>query len=176
MYGAEIIDANFDIPRYVGLNEMVEELSLKMKLTRFQGDRINQTNIVERLAQTSEQYLAEVLGRQGINYTIWKEIAGPLGYGIQTVLVLGNTFTPNFVINVASKPTLALCIRHIVPSPMSSYNISSAIGEAVIYSYHYPAVIVFLYLSDVERDFMRLLDREMTMGLWQTHKVKLVIR
>ena len=162
--------------RYLGFNDMVEELALKMKLTRFERDRINQANIVEQLAQTSQDYLSEVLGAQGIKYNIWREIAGPLADGIRTVLLFGNTFVPNFVIDVAGKPTLALCIRHIVPNPMSSYNISAAIGEAMIYSYHYPAVIAFLYISDVERNHMRLLDREMTMGLWQTHKVKLVIR
>ena len=92
------------MPRYLGLNEMVEELALKMKLTRFERDRINQPNIVERLAQTSQQYLAEVLGGQRIKYDIWREIAGPLADGIRTVLVLGNTFVPNFVIDVAGKP------------------------------------------------------------------------
>lgn len=120
--------------------------------------------------------MAAVLSKQRLNYTIWRGIAGPLVDGIQTILVLGNTFTPNFVIDVVGKPTLALCIRHIIPGPISSYNISAAIGEAMIYSYHYPAVIAFFYLSDVERDYMRLSDREMTMGLWQMHKVKLVIR
>jgi len=34
------------MPRYIGLNEMVEELALKIKLTRFQGGHINQSNII----------------------------------------------------------------------------------------------------------------------------------
>ncbi len=167
---------NFDLPRYVGLNDMVEELARKLTLTRFQGPRIAQETLVEDIAKASQEYLEQRLGPQGIAYSIWREVAGPFNDGIRPVLVFGTTFVPDLVVDVVGKPTLAFCIRCVTPGPMSSHSISAMVGESLVYSHQYPAVIGFLYLGNIEQDYMHLLDREIIMGLWHEHKVRLILR
>ena len=155
---------------------MVEALSRKLTLTRFRGQRVDHETLVSTIAQASQEYLEENIGSQGISYTIWREVAGAFNEGVQPVYVFGNTFVPDLVVDVAQKPTLAYCIKHVAPGPMSSHHIGAAVGESIMFSHRYPAVVAFLYLSDAERDYMHLLDREIAMSLWQDHKVRLILR
>lgn len=167
---------SIELPKYVGLNEMVDELSRKLMLTRFQDTHINQTRLMDNVTIACKEYLEQRLIPLGVSHKIWKDVAEPYTEGIRPVFVFGNTFVPDLVIDVADKPTLALSVRYIGAGAKTSYNLAAAIGEALVCSHQYPAVIVFLYQSKKGGDYMHLLDREIMMSLWQEHKVKLVLR
>ncbi len=49
-------------------------------------------------------------------------------------------------------------------------------GEALISTYVYPAALAFIYQVGQSSDYMHLLDRELMLDLWHSHKVKLVLR
>ena len=167
---------NFELPEYVGLNEMVEELSKKLMLTRFQNSRLNQPTLMDDVTKACEEYLGQRLAPLGVSHKIWRDVAEPYTEGIRPVFVFGNTFVPEMVIDVAEKPTLALSVKYIGPGAKTTFNLSAAIGEALVYSRQYPAVIAFLYQSKKGVDYMHLLDRETMMSLWHQHKIRLVLR
>ncbi len=167
---------NIELPKYVGLNEMVDELARKLMLTRFQNSRLNQSILMDDVTKTCEEYLGQRLTTLGVPHKVWRDVAEPYAEGIRPVFVFGNTFIPDLVIDVAEKPTLALSVKYIGPGARTTFNLSAAIGEALVFSHQYPAVIAFLYQSKKGVDYMHLLDREIMMALWHEHKIKLVLR
>ena len=162
--------------RYVGLNDLVDELARKLTLTPFSRSSLTDAILVDTIAKATQDYLRDRLVPLGVIYDIWRDVAESGNKGIRPVYVFGNAFVPDLVVEVADKPTLAFYIRHIKSGSRTADKIGAAVGEALLYSHQYPAVIAILCQSGKYMDYMHLMDREIIMSLWHERKVRLVFR
>lgn len=162
--------------RYVGLNDLVEELARKLTLTPFHRSDLSQSALVDKVAKATQDYLRERLAPLGLTYNIWQDVAESDTKGIRPVFVFGSTFVPDLVVDVGDKPTLAFCVKSVKPGAKASQKISAAVGEALLYSHQYPAVIAIICVAGESANYLHLLDREIVMNLWHERKVRLVLR
>ena len=162
-------------PRFLGINEMVEEVADRLSRATFRVSA-SEASLEEDVALITQQYLNDRLGPLGLQHNLWRNVAEQGIEGIRPANVFGNAFVPDLAIDVAQKPALALFVRLLRPGALTSDKIGAAIGAAIICSRQYPAVLVLLLRSGEYVDYMHFLDREITMDLWHTCKVKLIAR
>ena len=160
-----------DPPRYLGLNELVQEVCDALHQARLRRGYPSQAALVEAVVLVVKGVLKSRLNPLRLEYRIWRGAAELDGMGIQPIYAYGSTFIPDLVVEVSSNPTLAFTIRQLRSDP--SRQLRASIGEAVIYSHQFPAVIVLLH-GLRGQEINSLLDRAISNNLWSSHKIRLL--
>ena len=160
-----------DPARYLGLNELVQEVCDALHQARLRKGYPSQAALIEAVVLVVEDVLKSRLDPLRLEHRIWQGAAELDGLGIQPIYAYGSTFIPDLVVEVSSNPTLAFTIRQLRADP--SRQLRASIGEAVIYSRQFPAVIALLHgLRGQETN--SLLDRAISDSLWSAHKIRLL--
>jgi hypothetical protein len=120
------------------------------------------------VAQVVRGFTEESLAPLNLHYHICDK------EGLQPVLIFGADFYPDMVIEVGSFPAVAFILKLI--GEELELKISSAIGQALLYSQHYTAVIALILGPEVGEPHKHWLDWEFKADLWRRHKIKLIIR
>ena len=95
---------------------------------------------------------------------------------MQPVPIFGVDFCPDMAIRVAELQAVVFILRLVNEGEEIGPKISSAIGQALIYSRYYPAVIAFIFALEKEEPHKHWSDWELKADLWRRHKIKLVVR
>jgi hypothetical protein len=162
--------------RLLGVNDFVEELSrflLRSSLKDRYGD---QEEFHGHLSGLVETFLRESLGATQTPYALWRGVAEPGGQGIIPTRAFGQSYTPDMVVDIAGRPTLAILGLFLPERREAGDRLAEALGKALILSMAYPAVFVFCYAPDAAVHPSGLLDREILMDLWSRHKVRVTMR
>ncbi len=159
---------------YLGLNEVVQGICAALQQAPLRRTYPSHAALVEAVVQIVQGFLAQHLEPLSLEYRIWQAPAELDSSGIQPVYAFGIHFLPDLAVEVSSNPTLAFSIRQLRADPCSQ--IRASIGEAMIYSHQYPAVIAFLHGLEQGEGVSYLRDRAIGDNLWSSHKVRLLIR
>ena len=92
------------------------------------------------------------------------------------VAIFGTDFRPDVAIRVGEFPVVALILKLVKQGDELGLKISSTIGQALIYSRCYPAVIAFILSLERGEPHKHWSDWELKADLWRRHKIKLVVR
>ena len=163
-------------PEYLGLNEMVEELTAEFSRASLRRSSITQAALKGTVTEITQTYLRERLTPLGLDYKIWRDVAEPGSRGIVPVYAFGAVYAPDLAIEVADRPSIAIYCQLLKAGARTTEKIGATIGEALICSHQYPAVAVLFLYTGRHVDYMHLLDREIMMALWRIHKVRIVFR
>ena len=160
-----------DPARYLGLNDLVQEVCDALHQARLRKSYPSQAALVEAVVLVVKGILKSRLDPLRLKYRIWQGVAELDGMGIQPIYAYESTFIPDLVLEVSGNPTLAFTIRQLRADP--SRQLRASIGEAVIYSRQFPAVIALLHgLQDQGTN--SLLNRAISDSLWSAHKIRLL--
>lgn len=160
-----------DLPRYLGLNELVQEVCHALQQAHFRRGYPSQATLIEAVVLVVQGVLTDRLNPLRLEYRIWRGAAELDGMGIQPIYAYGSTFIPDLVVEVSGNPTLAFTIRQLRADP--SRQLRASIGEALIYSHQFPAVIALLH-GLRGQEINSLLDRAISDSLWSSHKIRLL--
>ncbi|MFQ5875743.1 MAG: hypothetical protein ACE5JL_18350 [Dehalococcoidia bacterium] len=120
-------------------------------------------------------YLADKLGPQDLPYDVWQR-SSLEKQSLYPLPIFGTAFAPDLAIDVAEKPALAILATLVKDEPTLASRVGSAIGQAIVLSHQYPAVVSFVLLKVRQEEYQHWLAREIQLDLWSNHKVKLVLR
>ena len=162
-------------PHYIGLKEFVEGFARTLSRAPLKPDYRNGEALRRWLVPVVKAYLADKLGQQDLPYELrqrrsrGKRVIDPFP-------VLGAAFAPDFTIDVADVPTLAILSTLANDEKTLATKIGSAVGQAIVLAHQYPAVISFVLHRGREEEYQRWPAKEIQLDLWSRHKVMLVIR
>lgn len=158
-----------ETPHYLGITEFVEGLCQHLEQTlspskpRYSDERKLRGDVLK----VARGFLQEKLTPLKVSGKVWKEA--------EPISLLGTDFCPKAAIEVGHLPTVALDLELVREGENPALKISSAIGQAVIYSRRYPAVIAFIVVQGLKEDHKQWWDQEFKMELWARYKIKLVL-
>ena len=159
-------------PRYMGLNEFVQGICEALQQAPLKRTYSSHAALVDAVVRVVQDFLVQYLKPLSLGYQIWQGPAELDTAGIQPVYAYGAHFLPDLVVEVSGNPTLAFSIRQLRAQP--STQIRASIGEALIFSHQYPAVIAFLHGLEQGGGVNYLRDRAISENLWSSHKVRLL--
>ncbi len=165
-----------DKPRYLGVRELVEELARDLSAADLRRSYPSQAAFIDDINKVTHAFLLDRLVPLRLPFEIWLDVAEAGGPGIEPAFVFGTSFVPDMVIEVAGRPTVAVYARVINSPQKAAEKIGAVLGEAIVSTYVYPAALAFIYQVGQSSNYMHLLDRELVLDLWHSHKVKLVLR
>ena len=163
-----------DTPTYLGITEFVDGLASELMASSFKPHYESGESLRHDVDQVVRKFISSKLGPSGISYNLWEQGVAP--DKIEPVFVFGADFRPDMVIEVGEFPTVAIELRFIKEGERSALEISSAIGQAMIYSRLYPSVVAFVLDRGEREEYKHWLDHEFKMELWAKHKIKLIIQ
>ncbi|MEE9199068.1 MAG: hypothetical protein V3U26_04655 [Dehalococcoidia bacterium] len=162
-------------PHYIGLTEFVEDFARTLSRAPVKPRYRDREELRRWLVPVVKAYLADKLGQQEIPYHLWQRRSRG-GRAIDSIPIFVAPFVPDLAVEVTQTPILAVLSTLIKDNRTLATKIGAAIGQAIILSHQYPAVISFV-LHSVRREEYRLyLEREIQLDLWSRHKIKLVLR
>ncbi|GBD10685.1 hypothetical protein HRbin23_00330 [bacterium HR23] len=162
--------------RLMGINDFVEELSRSLLRAPLKDRYADHEEFKRHLAALVEGFLKESLDTAQTPYALWSGVAEPGAQGIVPTRAFGQSFTPDLVVDIAGRPTLAILGRFVGSRRSAGDHLAEALGKALILSAAYPAVFVFCYAPQGAVHPSGLMDREILMDLWSRHKVRVVLR
>lgn len=160
------------MPGYLGLNEMVEELTAALSSAPLRHSSLSQSSLEDATKNIVQDYVKNRLDPLGVEYRIWRDVAESGSRGVVPVYAFGASYAPDLAIEINDRPTLAIYCRLLKSGTRITDKIGATIGEALICSHQYPAVAVFFLYSGRSADYLHLLDQEIMMDLWRSHKVR----
>ncbi len=160
---------------YIGLREFVEDLATLLSRAPLDTDYNNDGELCGWLGPVVKAYLANNLGQQNLSYDLWQRRSRKKK-DVAPLTVFGCNFAPDFSIKVSGAPTLAVLSILVKDNRALPKRIGSAIGQAMVLSHQYPAVLSFVLHPGKQEEPYFLLEREIQLDLWSRHKVKLVLR
>ena len=162
-----------DSVEFLGLNNLVEGMVEALQQAPLRRRYPGHNTLANAVAQVVQRALAERLEPLHLEYGLWRGPAELDSQGVQPVYAFNTDFFPDLVIEVSGRPAVAFTIRQLRADPSNQIRIG--IGEAVIYSHQYPAVIAFWHGLQQHENLSYLLDRAIADNLWYSHKVRLVL-
>ncbi len=166
-----------ELHRFMGISEFVEQVTRELAATPLRSSYPSRTALARQIAQPLSRLLAELLTPLTLPHRLWQgDINLERGEWVEPALVFGTEFTPDVVVEIADSPTLAVLTQPVRPGRDASRKVASALGEALLYSHLYPAVVVLLHRPGVDAEYKHLWDREIMNDLWRTHKIRLILR
>ena len=130
-----------EVPRYLGITEFEEQLSAALASASFQPRYEDEAQLRADVAQVVQQFTEEKLPPLNLSY----HIQGWGDEGSQPVPIFGVDFCPDMAIRAAELPAVVFILRLVDAGEEIGAKISSAIGQALICSRYYPAVIAFIF-------------------------------
>jgi hypothetical protein len=161
-----------DTPRYLGATEFIEELCTELLSAPFKPQYRDEEDLKEDVIEIIKSFIKSRLDPLNVSYNVWKKGNGK----IEPIPIFGTDFYPELVIEVEEFPIVALNLEFIQEDENPLPKISSAIGQALVYSRQYPGVIAFIWNKGRKQEHKHWWDWECKTELWKKHKIKLVIR
>ena len=162
-------------PRYIGLKEFVEDFARTLIRAPIKPEYKDGEELRRWLLPVVKDYLTAKLGQQDIPYNL-RQRRSLRKKGVDTLPASGAGFAPDFAIEVTHLPILAILSTLIKDELTLATKIGSAIGQAIILSHQYPAVISFVLYNVQPLEYRLWLEKEIQLDLWSRHKIKLVLR
>jgi hypothetical protein len=161
-----------DKPRYFGITEFVEQLSMELLSATLLPQYDDEARLRADVSQVVKRFTEEKLAPLALCYCIrdWGDEA------LLPVAIFGADFCPDMAIRVGEFPVVAFISKLVKQETELGLKISSAIGQALIYSRCYPAVIAFVLSLKKGELHKHWPDWELKADLWRRHKIKLVVR
>jgi hypothetical protein len=159
-------------PQYFGITEFVERLSVELLsaplLRRYDDEARFRADVTQVVKRFTEEKLASL----ALSYCIqdWGDEA------LLPVAIFGTDFCPDMAIKVGESPVVAFILKLVKQGEELWPKVSSAVGQALIYSRYYPAVIAFVLSLEKGEPHKHWSDWELKADLWRRHKIKLVLR
>ncbi|MFQ5933630.1 MAG: hypothetical protein ACE5KI_03195 [Dehalococcoidia bacterium] len=160
---------------YIGLRELVEDFARMLSRAPLNPHYRSREALCRWMFPMIKLYLRAKLGEQELPYDLWRRDLRRKS-GINPLTLFATDFAPDFSIDVTEVPTLAILTTLANDERAVPARIGSAIGQGIVLSHRYPAVISFVLYTAGEREHQRWVERELQMNLWSRHKVKLVLR
>lgn len=162
--------------RFLGLNEFVEELSQHLAKVRLRSTYRSQTTLAKNLADATKKFLVRRLEPMKLDYFLYQRAGDPEETeGIEPIIIFGTHLYPDFVIEVADSPTVAVCVELVKGVPQAD-KVGAGLGRALACSYKYPAVISLIHHQGEAAEYMSLHNHEISADLWRGHKIRLLVR
>ncbi|MBI4232969.1 MAG: hypothetical protein HY686_00835 [Chloroflexi bacterium] len=161
-------------PRYLGLNDFVEELARALRRAPWKRSYLNREAFCEEVLAVVRGVLRTTLDPVGVTYDVWRGVAEPGGKGITPTPAFGHEFVPDLVIDVGGLPTVAIHLNLVGRYPKPSQQVAAALGVALLHAHQYPAALVYFHAPGGKVSPRGLLDREIVLELWSSHKIRLV--
>lgn len=158
--------------RYIGLRDFVEELSWALQRASFPRPWRRREDLLVAVEGVVSRFLEEVLGPR-LPHRVLRGSEVVEG-DLSPVVLLGVSFVPDLVIEVSGQPTLAVEVHLARGKRVDGQRLGAVLGRALAFSYRYPAVLSLVFSPDRALEPRSLLDREMLLDLWTSHKVRLV--
>jgi hypothetical protein len=159
-------------PRYFGITEFVEQLSAELLSAPLLPQYDDEARLRADVAQVVKRFSRDKLAPLALSYCLQE--GG--GEALLPVVIFGTDFSPDMAIKVGGVPVVAFTLKLVKQGEEPGLKISSAIGQALIYSRCYPAVIAFVLSLEKGEPHKHWSDWELKADLWRRHKIKLVVR
>jgi hypothetical protein len=157
------------LPRFDAI-EIVDGLCEKLQDTEFE-DYSSEDELLLEIGGMVTEYVDAELGELA---SVWVE--GQDKGKIRSVWAYGADFWPDIAIEVRELPVIAIAVKLAKRGDSLADLVTSAIGNALIYSVQYSYGIVFV-LDRTESDLRKhWFDGEIEARLWDNHRIRLVIR
>lgn len=159
-------------PQYFGITEFVERLSVELLSAPLLPQYDDEARFRADVTQVVKRFTEEKLGSLALSHCIqdWGDEA------LLPVAIFGTDFCPDMAIKVGEFPVVAFILKLVKQGEELWPTVSSAVGQALIYSRYYPAVIVFVLSLEKGEPHKHWSDWELKADLWRSHKIKLVLR
>ncbi|MBI2871881.1 MAG: hypothetical protein HYY00_01670 [Chloroflexi bacterium] len=163
-------------PRYIGLNELVEELGQELSRARFRRTYSSRGHLVDDMEKVVSRFLERRLASVGLEFQLWRGVAEATSpEGIEPTVLFGAEFCPDLVAQVSKSPAVALHAELVRSKARTAGHIAAAIGASLAYARRYPAVLTLVHMDrQQEGPGPQVVERELVMSLWSLHKVRLV--
>jgi hypothetical protein len=159
-------------PQYFGITEFVEQLSAELLSAPLRPQYDDEARLKADVTQVVKRFTEDKLAPLALAYCI--EDWG--GQALLPVAIFGTDFCPDMAIKVGEFPVVAFTLKLVKPGEEPGLKITSAIGQALIYSRCYPAVIAFVLNLEKGEPHKHWSDWELKADLWRRHKIKLLVR
>ena len=159
-------------PQYFGITEFVERLSAELLSAPLLPQYDDEARFRADVTQVVRRFAEEKLASSALPYRIQ-------GWGDEALLpvaIFGTDFCPDMAIKVGEFPVVAFILQLVKQGEELGPKVSSAVGQALIYSRCYPAVIAFVLSMEKGEPHKHWSDWELKADLWRRHKIKLVVR
>ncbi|MBI4337505.1 MAG: hypothetical protein HY683_06725 [Chloroflexi bacterium] len=164
-------------PRFMGLNEFVEELERTLSHMPLKDRYRDREEFSAHVAAAVKGFLPQSLGLSAVSYELWQGVAeDPAERGMRPTVFMGHDLVPSAVVDVAGRPTLALVLDTANTRRAAADKLLRALGSALVLCHQYPSVLVFLYFPSTTEVLPGLLEREVALGLWSQRKIRLLLR
>ncbi len=159
-------------PQYFGITEFVEQLSAELLSAPLLPQYDDEARFRADVTQVVKRFTEDKLASLALSYCIqdWGDEA------LLPVAIFGTDFCPDMAIKVGEFPMVAFILKLVKQGEDVGLITSSAIGQALIYSRCYPAVIAFVLSMEKGEQHKHWFDWELKADLWRSHKIKLVLR
>ncbi len=138
------------------------------------GDYDTEGELLVEIGEIVTEYINAELGGLGELASVWVE--GRDKGKIKSVWAYGTDFWPDITIEVRESPTVAIEVK-LAKSGNSLTNIvTTAIGQALIYSVQYSYVIAFVLDRAKSDPYKHWFDSELEARLWDSHRIRLLVR
>jgi hypothetical protein len=161
-----------DEPQCFGIAEFVEQLSAELLSAPLSLQYDDEARFRADVTQVVRRFAEEKLASLALPYCIqdWGDEA------LLPVTIFGTDFCPDIAIKVGELPVVAFILQLAKQGKELGPRVSSAVGQALIYSRYYPAVITFVLSMEKGEPHKHWSDRELKADLWRRHKIRLVVR
>lgn len=159
-------------PQYFGITQFVERLSAELLSAPLLPQYDDEARFRADVTQVVKRFTEEKLASLALSYSIqdWGDEA------LLPVAIFGTDFCPDMAIKVGEFPVVAFILKLVKQGEELWPKVSSAVGQALIYSRYYPAVIAFVLSLEKGEPHKHWSDWELKADLWRSHKIKLVLR
>jgi len=157
--------------RYLGTADFVSQLSEELLSAPLKTRYRSEAQMKADVVRVVQKFTKGRLGPLGLPYEIQERTKG-----LQPVPIFGADFCPDMAIEVTEFPSVAFVLKLVKGGEKLELKISSAIGQALIFSRYYSAVIAFILSLEGGETHKHWTDWELKADLWRKHKVRLVIR
>ena len=157
--------------RYLGAVDFVDQLCNELLSAPFKPEYRSEARLKADVIRALRKFARGKLAPLGLPYEIQERAKG-----LQPVPIFGTDFCPDLAIEVTEFPSVAFVLKLAKGGEERALKVSSAIGQALIYSRYYPAVIAFVFSLESGEAHKHWTDWELKADLWRKHKIRLVIR
>ncbi len=157
--------------RYLGAADFVDQLSNELLAASLKTEYRSEARLKADVIRAVRKFAQGKFGPLGLPYEIQERAKG-----LQPISIFGTDFCPDLAIEVTEFPAVAFVLKLVKGGGELESKVGSAIGQALIYSRYYPAVIAFVLNMESGETYKHWTDWELKADLWRKHKIRLIIR
>ncbi len=161
-------------PKYMGITEFMEGMAGNLADAPLRPHYRSVATLRRDIAQQVQAYVQVQLAPLGVPFKVWQQGASP--GGLEPVLAFGRDFWPDVAVEVSEIPTIAVAVKLIAPRDDGRGALSFLLGETIIYTRVYPAVLAFALDRGSPDESKHWWDPDLRAELWERYHIRLIIR